>query len=367
MTIHNKGIHSIAYGLIALLMYLFCLAPSFSQAEELTPAVLRVGISAAPPLFMKNADGQWEGFSIELWQAVAKLLGKPYQLREFSKWEELLDALGKKEIDVIPSLAVNEHYESSVDFSNSYLKSGLAIAVPAEGYEMQWIRIFKSILSTDMLNAVGFLFLLSLVSGTVVWGFERRCNSEMFGDGPLGGIGHSIWWAVVTMTTVGYGDKAPRTIGGRITAMIWMLFSLILIASFTANITASLTIGELRGQVHGFNDLYRVRVGSIPNSEAFNSLVNKGISVIPVQDLQEGLQKVSEKKIDALVLNEQILKYLSKRDFPGQVQILPEIFDEYYVSIALQNSSQLRKPINKALLKFMNTKEWVELRNHYLQ
>jgi ABC-type amino acid transport substrate-binding protein len=189
----------------------------------------------------------------------------------------------------------------------------------------------------------------------------------MFGDGPIGGIGHSIWWAVVTMTTVGYGDKAPKTIGGRITAMIWMLISLILIASFTAKVTASLTIGELRGQVHGFNDLYRVRVGSIPNSEAFNSLTKKGISVIPVKDLQEGLQKITEKRIDALVLNEQILKYLSKRDFPGQVQILPEIFDEYYVSIALQNSSQLRKPINKALLKFMNSKEWVELRNHYLQ
>jgi ABC-type amino acid transport substrate-binding protein len=49
------------------------------------------------------------------------------------------------------------------------------------------------------------------------------------------------------------------------------------------------------------------------------------------------------------------------------MQVLPEIFDEYFVSIALQNKSQLRKPINKALLKFMKTREWTELRNRYIQ
>jgi ABC-type amino acid transport substrate-binding protein len=49
------------------------------------------------------------------------------------------------------------------------------------------------------------------------------------------------------------------------------------------------------------------------------------------------------------------------------VQVLSGTFDEYFVSIALQDKSPLRKPINKALLKFMKTEKWIELCNHYMQ
>ena len=357
----------IAYGMIGLWMGLFFPAASFSLNQDPSPPVLRVGLIAAPPLSMKAADGQWEGFAVGLWQAVAERLETPYEFREFDTLEGLLDALEKREIDVIPSLAVDERFESTMDFSQSFLKSGLAIAVDAGSYEFKWFHIFRSIFSIHILKAIGLLLLLSLMTGLVVWAFEHRRNSEMFGDGPVGGIGHGIWWAMVTMTTVGYGDKAPRTTGGRIVALIWMIFSIILIASFTANITTSLTVRELRGKVRGFDDLYSVRVGSVPGSEGFSYLARQGIAVIPVKDAREGLEKVAGKGIDALVLNEQILKYLTKRDFPGQVQVLPEIFDEYFVSIALQNGSELRKPINKALLKYMKTQQWSELRNRYIQ
>jgi ABC-type amino acid transport substrate-binding protein len=70
-------------------------------------------------------------------------------------------------------------------------------------------------------------------------------------------------------------------------------------------------------------------------------------------------------KIDAFVLNELILKYLVKKEFPGRVRVIPEIFDEYFVVMALKEKSSLRKPINIALLKFMKTEKWSELLNHY--
>lgn len=65
------------------------------------------------------------------------------------------------------------------------------------------------------------------------------------------------------------------------------------------------------------------------------------------------------KKIDAFVLNELVLKYLARNEFPGRVQVLPGIFDEYFVVIALKEKSSLRKPINKALLKLMKTEKWI--------
>jgi ABC-type amino acid transport substrate-binding protein len=62
-----------------------------------------------------------------------------------------------------------------------------------------------------------------------------------------------------------------------------------------------------------------------------------------------------------------MLKYQAKKEFPGRVRVLSETYDEYFVSIALQQKSPLRKPINKALLKFMKTQIWAELTNRYLQ
>jgi len=70
---------------------------------------------------------------------------------------------------------------------------------------------------------------------------------------------------LVTMTTVGYGDKAPKTAGGESSRLFGMLCSIIFIASFTANITTSLTINEIRGKVHGLNDLYDAKVDQYPN------------------------------------------------------------------------------------------------------
>ena len=321
----------------------------------------------SPPVFMKTADNQWEGFSVELWQAVAQDMGVSFEFREFGGIESLLDALEKKEIDVIPALVVNDRFESIIDFSQSYLKSGLSIAVPAQGVDYRWIRVFESMFSPHILKAIGLLFLMSLIFGIIVWSFERQRNSEMFGDGNVKGIGHGIWWAMVTMTTVGYGDKAPKTMGGRIVALIWMIFSVVFIASFTASITTQLTISELRGKVRGFNDLYRARVGCVAGSEGLNFLIKKGVAVIPFKNTQEGLQAVDSKKVDAFVHDEKILKYLAKSEFPGRVQVVGGTFDEYFVSIALQRGSPLRKPLNRVLLKFMETESWTELLNRYLQ
>ena len=363
----HKAIYGVACGMIWLWVLLFFPESAFSQTDRAPSRALQVGVMVAPPAYIKTADNQWEGFSVELWQAVAQRMGVQFEFREFSSLEHMLDALEKREIDVIPSLSVRESFESTMDFSQSYLKSGLSIAVPAEGVEYRWGRVFESIFSEQTLKAIGLLMLMSLTAGIIVWSFERRRNSEMFGDGTVAGIGHGIWWAVVTMTTVGYGDKAPKTMGGRIVGLIWMVFSVVFIAAFTANITTSLTISELRGKVRGFNDLYNARVGSISRSEGFDFLTKKGIAVISFENIQEGLLAVGSKRIDAFVLDELILKHMVKSEFPGRVQVLPGTFDEYFVSIALQQNSSLRKPINKALLKFMETENWTELQNRYIK
>jgi ABC-type amino acid transport substrate-binding protein len=86
-----------------------------------------------------------------------------------------------------------------------------------------------------------------------------------------------------------------------------------------------------------------------------------------VKGAQEGLLEVERDRIDALVADEKILNYLVKSEFPGRVQVVGGTFDEYFVSIALQQSSPLRKPINKVLLKLMKSESLNEILNRYIR
>lgn len=353
-----------AAGAIWLCLLILLPGSGLAQGDSAAARSLLVGVLQAPPVMMKAPDGKWGGIGIELWENVARRIGVDFEYREFAAFGALVAALETKTIDLIPSLPVELRYESAIDFSQSYLKSGLAIAVPAGGEDFRWIRFAAALFSKDILGAIGFLLLLSVIAGIIVWLFERGRNREMF-DGSLRGLGSGVWWSVVTMSTVGYGDKAPQTAGGRLVAVVWMLFSIVFIANFTANITTSLTMEGLRGKVRGFSDLQYARVGTITRSEGLHFLIRHGIAAILFEEIPQGLQALVEGRIDAFVLNELLLKYQVRNEFQGKARVIPEVFDPYFVGIALQEKSPLRKPINKALLAFMKTPEWVELQKRY--
>jgi polar amino acid transport system substrate-binding protein len=349
------------------MLWIFTLSPVnvLAQADRATPDRVVAGTGDAPPFAMKTKDGRWEGLAIELWQRIAQKLGVQFELREYSP-DQLLDAVKRGEVDVIPALAVTEQHEMLMDLSLPFLTSGTAIAVAAEPTQHSWLRFAGRLVSLNVLPVIGLLILLSLTSGTIVWLFEARQNPDMFGGGTLRGIGLGIWWAVVTLTTVGYGDQTPKTMGGRMVALIWMFASVILIASFTAAITTSFTVGELQGKVRGLSDLPDVRVGSLSHSQALNFLAKRGIAVLPFEDAKDGLQAIVDKKIDAFVFNEAVLRHLVRTEFPGRVQVLPSTFDHYYVSMAVQPGSPLREPLNRALLEITAKDDWRRLVELYM-
>jgi len=53
-----------------------------------------------------------------------------------------------------------------------------------------------------------------------------------------GGFGDGVWWAIVTASTVGYGDIAPTTLPGRLIAVVLMLTGVGLMSTLAASITA---------------------------------------------------------------------------------------------------------------------------------
>ena len=365
MSQNHRMVIARVLGIITLWIFVFSPVSASAKDDRAMQDKVVVAVAEVPPFAMKRKDGRWEGLSIELWQRIAQKLGVQFELREYSP-DQLLEAVKKGEVDLIPALAVTEQHELLMDLSLPFLTSGTAIAAAAEPTEHSWLHFAGRLISLNLLPVIGLLILLSLTAGTMVWLLEARGNPNMFGGGTLRGVGHGIWWAVVTLTTVGYGDKTPKTLGGRIVALIWMFASVILIASFTAAITTSFTVGELQGKVRGLSDLPDVRVGSLSHSQALNFLTRRGIAVLPFEDAKDGLQAIVDKKIDAFVFNEAVLRHLVRTEFPGRVRVLPSTFDHYYVSMAVPSGSSLREPLNRALLEITAKDDWLRLVELYM-
>ena len=93
---------------------------------------------------------------------------------------------------------------------------------------------------------VFFLFVLILVIsiGTLMYMIEGQRPGTAFDNIP-----NSIYWAIVTMTTVGYGDITPETPLGRFLSAVVMLIGYTIIAVPTGIVSASMMKEHRRRQV----------------------------------------------------------------------------------------------------------------------
>lgn len=327
-----------------------------------TPLI--IGTREAPPFVMKDRNGKWTGLSIDLWREAARQLDLDYEFREMGTPESLVDGVANGELDAsIAAITVTGARTEKVDFTQPYHRSGLAIVVPSTG-EAGWWGVVRAFFSLGFLKVVLALSLVLLGAGCGVWLFERKRNAEQFGGTTPHGLGAAFWWSAVTMTTVGYGDIAPRTRGGRLVALVWMFVSVIIISSFTAQITSSLTVNRLGTHIKGLADLRRSVVATVGDSIAADYLKGHHIQITGSGSLDEALAAVKEGRAEACVYDAAILKYRLRTD--KSLTLLPASFDESDYAIAVSLDSPLRKKLNVVLLRIEQGSLWTSLLREYL-
>lgn len=341
--------------------------PGIQGATAQAPAdkILRIGTKSVPPFAIKRPDGTWHGISIALWRRIATELGLRYEFIEHDL-QGLLDGAADGSLDAsVAALTITAERETRMDFTYPYHVTGLGIAVPTTGGG-SWHNILGGILSRGMLKVFGLLVLLLLVVGVLVWLCERRRNPGQFGSQGGQGVGVGFWWAAVTMTTVGYGDKAPVTFGGRFIALIWMFASVFLLSTLTAAITTALTVSELGTNVAGPDDLPRVRIGTVQSTTSETYLRKRRLVHQPYTHPLDGLQAVVNGDIDAMVYDAPSLLYLTLTEFRGEVKVLPAIFKRQNYGIAMPTGSTLRENVNRSLLHIIEQAEWEDILYQYL-
>ena len=87
---------------------------------------------------------------------------------------------------------------------------------------------------------------LVLITSLVVYDLERTARNASIHTWPDG-----LWWAITTVTTVGYGDKVPVTAGGRAVAVVLMFTGIALVSVITASLaTYFVRQSQLRAAEH---------------------------------------------------------------------------------------------------------------------
>ncbi|XP_031563325.1 uncharacterized protein LOC116298886 isoform X3 [Actinia tenebrosa] len=134
---------------------------------------------------------------------------------------------------------------------------------------------------------------------------ERKDNSLQFSESFSSGIFEGFWWAFCTMTTVGYGDKAPKTIMGKIVGSVWMLVGVIIITIFISIITTALTSGSYEQ----YSSIRGMKVSVVNQSVEHNLAIRKNAEVEALPDQDMAFDQLINRQVQISLLDTHALKY----------------------------------------------------------
>ncbi len=342
-------------------LFLLAVLVGSLMAAPAEDTILRVGVHEKPPFAMRGEAGQWEGIGVELWEGIATAQNLRFELVEMP-YADILPAVSSGKLDAaVGEFGITAESEEAVDFTQPFLLSSVGVAVLSGRWHPDWIGILRDFFNESLVMVVlaisAGMFLVSLL----IWVFERHHQQGHF-KGGIHGFGSALWFAAVTMTTVGYGDKTPATFAGRMVAFVWMLVGLILVASFTAAVAASFATARLSDMILRPSDLHRVTCGCVEGSISEDLLRTKGVAVRHFATVEDGVNALGAGEIGAMVADRLSLAYLATRgnlNFGGRrLTLTPLTLRETPVGIAVRPGLPEFDRINLALLKIVASDDW---------
>ncbi|WP_324026952.1 transporter substrate-binding domain-containing protein [Maribacter sp. BPC-D8] len=349
---------------ILLLVIVFVI--SISASGQVDDEKLRIGYTAAAPFIVENGEDV-EGLNVWLWKRVASDLNIEYEMipMEFSS---MLDSLRTGGIDLsINPLTITSQRSKEMEFTHSFYASNATIAIAQVSSFDRLKSYLSGFLNVGFLSGLLILLFIIFLFGVLGWLFERKKNPEAFRPG-RSGLWDGMWWSAVTLTTVGYGDKAPVTKFGKITALVLMFGGLLFISGLTASIASSLTVNQLTNNPDGFNEFKGRAVGTITNSGTENFLSEHFFKDIHTySNVPTGLKNLDQGNIKAFIYDEPILKYAIQRDSTlHKLELLPVKFDIQFYAFGLPKTHvELEQRITQRILEIIETEEWDIVLNEY--
>ncbi|XP_047129858.1 uncharacterized protein LOC124809902 isoform X2 [Hydra vulgaris] len=162
-------------------------------------------------------------------------------------------------------------------------------------------KIFESI--KKCYSIALYSFVLTFIFALLVWFAEYRKNKD-FNNFFVKGFGTGLWWASVTVSTVGYGDIAPKSLIGRALSIFWMVIGVLLVSGMTGTFSSVMTTNSFLSiqnqQIAALNDSFDFHIAK----KNYNSSLKKEYN-----SYEEVLQEVHSNKVGYGVINIDALIY----------------------------------------------------------
>ncbi|XP_053972088.1 ionotropic receptor 25a [Hylaeus volcanicus] len=376
---------------------------------------------------MKDENGKemWDGYCIDFIKKLSEEMQFDYDIvvpedREFGKkmangqWNGLIGDLSKGETDiVVAALTMTSEREEVIDFVAPYFEQSGILIVIRKPVRKPSLFKFMTVLKVEVwLSIVGALTL----TGIMIWILDKYSpysakNNKRLYPYPCRDftLKESFWFALTSFTPQG-GGEAPKALSSRTLVAAYWLFVVLMLATFTANLAAFLTVERMQTPVQSLEQLARqsrinytvlanhsvhryfmnmknaedklytvwkeitlnstsdqveYRVWDYPIKEQYGHILQAITQVGPVKSAEEGFRKVieSENSEFAFIHDSSAIKYEVTRNC--NLTEVGEVFAEQPYAIAVQQGSHLQEEISRRILDLQKDRYFETLTSKY--
>ncbi|XP_028049301.1 uncharacterized protein LOC105834443 isoform X2 [Monomorium pharaonis] len=300
------------------------------------------------------------GFRFNLYLVEDGLFGK--QNNRNGTWNGVIGELVSNRAQMaFAALSVSTNRAKFVDFTTPYYFSGVSfLTAPQLRSEIPlfaflfpfstelWIAVFTSLNLTAIAVALYEWF---SPFGLNPWGRQRSKNFS---------IASALWvmWGLLCGHLVAF--KAPKSWPNKFLINIWGGFSVIFVASYTANIAALIAGLFFHSAVSNYHDksLLSQRVGA-PRASAADYYVQKAnpqlwshMARYSLSDVAEGVERLRNGTLDILIADTPILDYYRATDNGCRLQKIGDTINEDTYAIALTRGHPLKESISKVIANY---------------
>jgi len=340
--------------ILGFVLFLNCQAVYAAQSETR----IKVGISPFSP-FVILSEEEPTGLSIDLWQALSRETGLDFEFVKYKGVADKLKHLQKGSIDIaIGGITITEKREVMFDFTHPVYHTGLDILIPKVGNPT--LRgLISSLFKGHKSVLFAGLMILIFIAGHIIWIVERSSKNRAtsFHRKYVPGVFEGMYWALITASTIGYGDKVPQRWIGRVLAAIIIIIFLPLFGYFIAQLSSDLTMQSLKANINGPEDLRGRRVAVVGGTTSHEYMKKERAYIDEFATVEDAYDALLNEKVDAVVYDAPNLLFYANGEGKEKVTVVGKIFEPQDYGLVLPQGSPLREKINRAILTLVENDE----------